>query len=326
MRRALTDAEREQRSLWMRQAWAEGRFANRRKGMHPRAWTREQDDTLAQLVGSMPIEEVVEALNRRFWTTRTVHAVTNRVKDLGLSRWVRAYGLIEIERIFAVDHRVIVKHWVEPGHLAGRRWAGRGPNQGWWFEPAEVERFVRECGWLYDVGRMRPGHRLTRLGELAYRQDPWLTYQDLAKYLGLSSEVNLDRWRARGFVPHKRRPKSGPGQRIMVRGRDFPAIRAAIEAARAQGIAQQRERFTARAQARSAEAALRVAEHAGQLVGSCRNGHPRTIESTLITPAGRVACRECRAERRAEKRRPGPLRFTLRVVPITDVDWSRVAV
>ena len=245
MRRPATDAEKARARDWMRQAWADGKFANRRKGMHPRHWTPEQNRVFTELAGTMPIVEITEELERRFHIRRTTASLRIQAKRLGISLWNRGYSLTELERVFRLDHRAIVRNWVTPGLLAARRWQGRGPNDGWWFDQAEVERFARECGWAYDVDRMQPGHPLTRLAEVAHRADPWLTYQDLLRYLGLKAEVNLDRWRRRGLVPHKRRPKSGPGQRIVIRGRDFPAIKAAIEAARAASREANHVRFTA---------------------------------------------------------------------------------
>jgi hypothetical protein len=318
-RRPLTEGECEQRSEWMRAAWAGGRFDGRRKGMHPRKWTARQNDALKRLVGTVPIDEVADKLNAEFKTTRTAIAVASQVTRLGLSRWVQAYSLIEIERVFGWDHRVIVKHWVTPGHLVGRRWSGRGPNAGWWFEPADVERFVDECGWLYDVARMKPGHPVTRRAELAAKRDPWLTYEELAPLVGLRQTGNLDLWRERGLIPHMRRPKSGPGMRIMVRGRDVPAIRAAIAAARAESA--NAGRLTSR-QTRRQKAAERASLHADRLTGTCRNGHPRTAETTtIIGTTGARICRACSYERRKEREAGRPARrrrrrLEVRVLPV----------
>lgn len=245
MRGPMSEEQRAVRREQMQAAWASGRFANRRRGMHPRHWTPEQNRAFTALAGTMPIAEIADALERRFLIRRTTASLRIQAKRLGISLWSGGYGLGELERIFKLDHRAIVRNWVNPGLLAGKRWKGRGPNEGWWFEPSEVERFVRECGWAYDVRTMLPGHRLTRLAELAHKVDPWLTYQDLMCFLGIKGQVNLDRWRERGLIPHKRRAKSGPGQRIVVRGRDFPAIKAAIEEARAAAREANRVRFMA---------------------------------------------------------------------------------
>lgn len=208
------------------------------------AWNPEQDDALRQLAGTMPLADVAAELSRRFGVPRTVAAVRIRCKRLGVSAWARGWSLRDLERFAGVDHRVIVRWWIEPGLLRARRWDGRGPHAGWWIDVAEIERFVREAPWAYDPARLRvervPRDRRTEAARLrsialtVHAADPWRSYAELRQYLGMTLR-NLDRWRERGLIPHRRRPKSGPGHgHIMIRGRDFPAIRAAIERAREQ--------------------------------------------------------------------------------------------
>jgi hypothetical protein len=245
MRRPMTDDEREQRRRQMQAAWADGKFAHRRKGMHPRHWTPEQDDVLSRLAGTRPISEIADALERRFYVRRTEPSVRIRAKRLGVSLWMGGYGMRDLERIFGFDHRVIVTHWIEPGHLAGRRWQARGPNPGWWFEASEVERFIRECGWLVDLQRMPRGHRLTRLVETVQRAEPWITGLDgIGRILGMAP-VQVKKWMGRGLIPYRRRPVAGSGGLLCVRGRDIPMIRAAVTEARAKSRAANIARFTA---------------------------------------------------------------------------------
>lgn len=174
MRRRMTAEERRAHGERMRRAWAEGKMAHRRRGLDPDRWTPREDAALAELGGTMPMVDLIDALERRFSRRRTMPAVRIRAKRLGISLWQRSLCLRDLVALFGVDHRVISRHWIEPGHIVGRRWDGRGPNRGWWFEHAEVERFIREEGWLYDVTRMPKGHRLTRLAELTARRDPWI--------------------------------------------------------------------------------------------------------------------------------------------------------
>lgn len=204
-------------------------------------WTMEEENLLRELAGSMELGEIARILSERFGVPRTPNAVDVRCQRLGISRWVPGMSLRDLERLFACDHQSIVRHWVETGLLRARRWSGRGPHPGWWFEPADVERFIRDCPWAYDWRRMKPGHRLTRLAEVVNRADPWFSYDDLRRYVGISKR-NLDKWRRRGLVPHKRRPGAGSYGQILVRGRDFRAIKHAIEAARAEAKAAIRER------------------------------------------------------------------------------------
>lgn len=296
-RRRLTAAEREQKSQQMRAAWRSGKFANRRKGMHPRHWTPEQNRALAQLAGTRPVEEIASALERRFHIRRTTPALRIQAKRLGISLWQGGLSMRDMERLFGVDHKHIRRFWVDAGHLAARRWGGRGPNDGWWFETAEVERFVRACGWLFDVGRMQPGHALTRIAETTRKADPWIVgYEALAAVLKLAP-LNVKKWERRGLIPHKSRATAGRGGMICVRGRDIPPIREAITQAQADARQRARAGFAAARRA-AAERSLAVTRlHADRLVGACKNGHARSLETTRISERGKVHCLACRRDR-----------------------------
>lgn len=232
------------------------RADGRRKGMHPRRWTTEQDGWLRSRAGTLPIGELTDALNARFHATRTPEAVRIRAVRLGLSLWPRGYSMRDLERAFGASHHTIIPHWIEAGHLHGRRRAGRGPYDGWWFADAEVERFVRECGWLYHRERIKAGHPLARLAEVAHRADPWIFGLDaVGRALGMAT-VQVKKWSGRGLIPHRRRPSAGKGAGEMaVRGRDVPAIRAAIAEARERAREANRERFTAMRRRQLREAA-----------------------------------------------------------------------
>lgn len=296
-RRRLTTAERRQRSEQMRRAWRDGKFDDRKPRRHPRHWTPEQNDTLKVLAGTRPVPEIVDALERRFHIRRTQASIRIQAKRLGISLWQGGYSLREIERIFGTPHHTITPLWIEAGYLTGYRWKARGPNPGWWFEQAEVERFVRECGWLYHLDKMQPGHKLTRLAQITHRADPWIVGSEaVARVLGLASR-NLYRWLRRGLVPHKRRPMGGGIGILVVRGRDVPAIRAAISEAQREARARQHERFRLAARERSSRTLAFTQQHADRLVGACKNGHPRTIETTRLLADGRLSCVMCRAER-----------------------------
>src|SRR5262249_47721130 len=154
---------------------------------------------------------------------RTAAAIRCRAKRLGLSLWGDGWSLVGLERLFRIDHRAIVRWWVAPGLLPARRWPCRGAHPGWWFAPAPVEACLRDCPWAYDWRRMSRRHPLTQLAELVNRVDPWLGYEELRGYLGVSRRT-LDRWLRHGLVPHRRRPGAGGVGRIVVRRADFPAI------------------------------------------------------------------------------------------------------
>lgn len=298
--RPLTPTERQQRSAQMKAAWAEGRFANRRPRRKIRNhWTPEQNRALTELAGTRPVPEIIAEMERRFYIRRTEPSVRIQAKRLGISLWQGGYSLRELERIFGTAHHTITPKWIEAGHISGYRWAARGPNPGWWFEATEVERFVRECGWLYHLDKMQPGHRLTRLAQISQKADPWIVGTDaVAGVLGLAT-VQVHKWLRRGLIPHKRRPWGGGSSLLVVRGRDVPAIREAIRAAQQAARREQYDRFTRVAQARAAQARAFTLEHADQLVGACRRGHPRNVETTLLNRRGKLTCLECRRERQA---------------------------
>lgn len=256
-RRPLTDEEKAHRSAWMVAAWKSGRFAHRRKGMHPRHWTPAQNQALTALASTRTVQEIADELERRFYIRRTEASIRIQAKRLGISLWQGGLSMRDLSALFGFDHRVIRRMWIEPGHLTGRRWGGRGPNDGWWFEHVEIERFIHECGWLVDLARMPRGHRLTRLAETALKADPWIAgHEAIGRVLGMAP-VQVKKWMSRGLIPHKRRPVAGSGGMLCVRGRDIPAIRAAIDGARARVREAQIARFTAMRRAQIA--ALREA-------------------------------------------------------------------
>ncbi len=133
-------------------------------------------------------------------------------------------SLRDLERLFGLDHRAIVRWWVEPKLLAARRWSGRGPHCGWLFAPADVETFIRQHVYAVDVTHMQPGHPFTRLAALEAQCQRWRSVVELADYLGVP--VELVRSAARdGLIPHRRRPGAGCYGEIRVRADEFPKVR-----------------------------------------------------------------------------------------------------
>jgi hypothetical protein len=82
------------------------------------------------MVGACEPTEIAARLSARFGLERTASAVVERLKRRRRSCWMGGLSLRDLERIFGVDHRAIVRWWVVPGLLAGRRWSGRGPPPG----------------------------------------------------------------------------------------------------------------------------------------------------------------------------------------------------
>jgi hypothetical protein len=142
-----------------------------------------------KLLGTYEPAEIDAKLNERFGMDRTACAVIQRLKRRGVSRWMEGYSLRDLERIFGVDHQTIVRRWIEPGLLIGRRWSGRGPHKGWFFAPQTVEAFVRAHVYAIDCARMPPGHPLTQVATMETRRQRWSSVSDLARDYGLATST-----------------------------------------------------------------------------------------------------------------------------------------
>ncbi len=203
-------------------------------------WTLEDTELLRRLIGTAPLPDVARAISEATGVPRTRNAVAVKCFKLGISTWTRFLTMSDLERLFGVWQRTIRHYWVEPGLLSARRWDGRGADPNWWFEPADVERFIRGCPWAYDWRQMARGERLSHLAEVVNRRDPWLTVRETAPMVGVAPST-IKKWIQRGVVPHRRRGGvSGDGE-IMLRAREFREIRRLIEeageAARREGYA-----------------------------------------------------------------------------------------
>jgi hypothetical protein len=192
--------------------------------MRPDAWRPEHDARLRELAGTRPLYEIAPLLSDEFALPRTAEACRIRCVRLGISTWSKGYSMRDVEKLLGADHRAILRWWVEPELLVGRRWDGRGEDRGWWFEPADVERFVREHRHAYDALRTDAKHPLGKLARLLHRADPWLDSAALGEYFGVLPNTIAD-WAAGGLIPeHKRRYGAGGLGRIVVRRSDFAAI------------------------------------------------------------------------------------------------------
>ena len=92
-----------------------------------RRWTEPEDAFVECLLGKVNAAAIALKLRDRFGIERTPTAVIQRLKRRGRSRWVETIRLRDIERIFRVGHRTIVRDWIGGGLLAARRRPGRGP-------------------------------------------------------------------------------------------------------------------------------------------------------------------------------------------------------
>lgn len=160
-----------QRRLWTpeRRAARSAAMQGRRIGpTTPRKiasrWTPAQERTLAALLGTMDTTGIAAELTRRFGYPRTVTAVRERIKVLGLSRLtVRPWSRLDVARQLGVGDGV-VRGWVRLGWLTGTPWrlgGGRRPDHvSQAFTVADVERLIRLHPTLVSPSQVRhPGLR-----------------------------------------------------------------------------------------------------------------------------------------------------------------------
>jgi hypothetical protein len=166
------------------------------------------------------------------------------------------YRLHEVELIFHFDHRAMHRNWLQPNLLVPTRtFSGRGiARDNYVFTDDDLLRFVREHPWAYDYRRFRapellPHHlqataaRLRAEAETAWRRDPYLTRDEFIRTMGWASKQPWQYWaKTRHLVPHRLRYHVWPASsgcrntgQPLVRARDLPEIRMALELAYAEG-------------------------------------------------------------------------------------------
>jgi len=242
----------------LRAAWQAGKFDHRqRRGpARPDAWDPDAEDTrLAELVGHHTPKEIAE-IHRLDQIVRTETAVLVRIKRRGLSRWMVGYRLRDVERLFQFDHRAIHRRWLEPGLMVPTRtFNGRGTaRENYVFTDDDLLRFVCDHPWAYERRRMRPveelprhlqaiARRLRTEAESVWRSDPYLTRDEFIHEMGWQSKQPWWYWASRRhLIPHRLRWHVWPASsgcrntgQPLIRVRDLPEIREALERARAQG-------------------------------------------------------------------------------------------
>src|SRR5215207_1522765 len=82
-----------------------------------RRWTEPEDAFVDNLLGRCEPSEIAKKLCARFGIERTPTAVVQRLKRRRRSHWMQGFSLRELERVFGVDHRTILRAWVKPGLL-----------------------------------------------------------------------------------------------------------------------------------------------------------------------------------------------------------------
>ena len=188
-----------------------------------RPWNDDEREYLAEHWGKLPDASVAAHLNR------TKDACEVEAKRDGLSRRSNVWSASDVARLFGVDRKTVTT-WFARGWLKAKR-AGfvQGGHRVWNVDEKSLERFVRTMGWAYDWHRMAEGEYLTNLARETAKRDPWLRLEEAAALLGWSKGP-LDRWRKRGLLPWKYRPKAsqqGPREGyVVIRRSDLEVFRA----------------------------------------------------------------------------------------------------
>lgn len=188
--------------LVVKDRWAAGQFAARRKPRHRHAWSAAEDAVLRRDTGRLTMAELTTAV-AAVGMERTEVAVRLRAKRLGLSSAIYS-GLTarQVGALFGVDPKTVTHAWVARGWLSGIRSSDLA-GASWVFRAEHLERFIRGYGYAFDWRLMRGG-RWRSLAETLDRADPWLTAQQAAAALHIKTGTLLDHC-ARGWLRSERR-------------------------------------------------------------------------------------------------------------------------
>jgi hypothetical protein len=204
---------------WARPEYREAVMAllhsNRQKQVHHLAWTREEENLLRELVGTMPYRLIARRLTELSGVPRGARGVGQRARDLGLDTLRRDWAERDLVRIFGVS-RPTVKRWREEGYLP------MGQYGSVWAVTADaIRKFIADYPWQYDAEDMVRGP-FRSLAEVVQRRDPWWTSARLRLELGIPGRSPLTTAYASGVLTIRRRGGSHGGQ-IVVRAADVPA-------------------------------------------------------------------------------------------------------
>lgn len=194
-----------------------------------RPWTEEEETYLAENWGVVSTKSIARHLGR---SSDALKIRTTRV--LKIAKKDNVYTMRQTARIFGVDDKTPLR-WAERGWLKCKR-AGYhcGGGIAWNFSHESIERFIVKMGWAYDWRRMGNEGYFRHLAEKINMADPWLMLPEVCEYLGWS-RAKADRWRRRGLIPYKWRPKQQQhGNQtgiVVVRKRDLADVKECVAAA-----------------------------------------------------------------------------------------------
>jgi hypothetical protein len=176
-----------------------------------RLWDDDEIAYMREQAGVMPWWQIADKLDR------SEVSVIHQACRLGISLERAAISPREFSIRLGIRSG-LARKWIDDGWLLARQWAIRTRI----IDAEECERFLRECGWLYEPGKItyRPWQRIA---EATQRRDPWLPSSEARALLGLSFH-QFQRGVRLGLIPIRYRRKSGGRDRI-VRASDIPSIR-----------------------------------------------------------------------------------------------------
>lgn len=168
---------------------------------YQRPWTENDEDYLRDTWGRLTDTEIAAHLRR----SRV--AIQLKAKRLGITRLMAIWSGHDAARLFGADTKTILrwrrKHWLK----ARRAVFNRGLHRCWDFNEDEIERFIREMPWAYDIHLMTSGEYLTNVAREIYKSDPYLTTDEAAQLVHVDPET-IRRWCRRG-LPFQQRAKLG---------------------------------------------------------------------------------------------------------------------
>lgn len=216
--------------FWLAEQWRERRRLDpsmrlreraRLAEIHPGLWSPTEDELIRTLAGIERVDEIARRCEEDSGKRRTKQSVQRRACNLGISTARVLWAAGDLGKVFGVD-RSTVLHWMDAGQLGSKPWGGslHVSNQ------AQVEAFIREYPWLYDLDRMVG--QFKRLAEVVHKRDPWWTTVRVFRETGLTPHV-LQTLRNDGALTSFRR--SGPnGGTVVYRASEVTNVGALLEA------------------------------------------------------------------------------------------------
>lgn len=215
-----------QRLIWQRPERRKRHIemlAHRTKGA---PWTREEDAIIRRHANVLPRQEIARLCTQESGVQRSAQGVSRRAnEDLGIVMNEReVYALWGVGRtvakVFGV-HANTVCAWEAAGYIKSREW-----GKFHVYDEAEIQRFIREQPWAYDVEKMQRGP-LRSLAEVIQKRQPWYRVPALAVMLGMRDDT-IYAYARKGIV--RSRQRNGHNGAVLIRGEDIPLIVATRDA------------------------------------------------------------------------------------------------